>query len=85
MRLAESRRQHEWLKTALRNTLRAVGQTPALRTLCHALAVLASLAVLAVWIASEPVLYRSAVIDGEERSLAAARTHSYLGEPLRAR
>ena len=25
---AESRRQHEWLKTALRNTLRAVGQTP---------------------------------------------------------
>ena len=35
---AESRNQHEWLKTALRNTLHAVGQTPALRTLCHALA-----------------------------------------------
>ena len=55
-------------------------------TMPSSIATIARLAaVLAVWIASEPLLYRSAVIDGEKRSLAtAARTHSYLGASPKA-
>ena len=47
-----------------------------------------SIAVLAVWSASEPVLYTSAVIDGQCAIATAARparTHILLGEPASPR